>query len=103
LGDFDYYGVGLACAAGISAAEAARRLEAIPADDADVEAIMDDPWSDIDESLAIVGVTDVPGGCVISQPWGYMASAVTCQHLVVPLVLRPLLLPQLVDDQCYED
>jgi hypothetical protein len=74
LGDFDSDGLGLACAAGISAAEAVRRLEAAPADDADIEAIMEDPWSDFDDNLAIVGVTDVPGGCVVSQPWGYTPS-----------------------------
>ncbi|XVQ86172.1 ankyrin repeat domain-containing protein [Microbispora siamensis] len=71
LGDFDCDGMGLACVAGISAAEAVRRLEAVPADAADVEEIAEDPWSYMDESLVVVGVTDVPGGCVVSQPWGY--------------------------------
>ncbi|WP_308436619.1 hypothetical protein [Streptomyces roseolus] len=25
----------------------------------------------MDESLQIIGVTTVPGGCVVTQPWGY--------------------------------
>ncbi|MEV4456970.1 ankyrin repeat domain-containing protein [Microbispora sp. NPDC049633] len=71
LGEFEYDGMGLACVAGISAAEAVRRLAAVPADAAEVEEIAEDPWSYMDESLDIVGITDVPGGCVVSQPWGY--------------------------------
>ncbi|GIH97301.1 ankyrin repeat domain-containing protein [Planobispora siamensis] len=63
-------GFSVACVAGVTAAEAVRRLGAEPADDADIEAIMDDPWSDLDGNLRIVGITDVPGGCVIIQPWG---------------------------------
>ncbi|MER5323569.1 ankyrin repeat domain-containing protein [Streptosporangium roseum] len=74
LGRLDDDGYSLACTAGITAAEAVRRLEAVPADHADVEEIMEDPWSDFDDSLAVVGVTDVPGGCVVVQPWGYAAS-----------------------------
>lgn len=60
--------------AGLSAVEAARRLEAVPAEDVDIEDLMDDPWADEDESLAVVGVTDGPGGCVVVQPWGYSAA-----------------------------
>ncbi|MEV4058504.1 ankyrin repeat domain-containing protein [Nonomuraea dietziae] len=71
---FDDDGFSLACVADITAAEAARRLEAVPADDLDVEELMDDPWSDEDNGLSVVGVTDVPGGCVVVQPWGYVAS-----------------------------
>ncbi|MEU7746134.1 ankyrin repeat domain-containing protein [Nonomuraea sp. NPDC049158] len=74
LGDLYYFGLGMVCVAGITAGEAARRLEAVPADDADAEAIMEDPRSDYDDSLTVVGVTDVPGGCVVSQPWGYTPS-----------------------------
>ena len=75
LGDFDYDGLGLACVAGISAAEAVRRLEAVPVDGAEVEELFEDDIFEIfDESLQIVGVTDVPGGCVVSQPWGYAPS-----------------------------
>jgi hypothetical protein len=70
LGRFYTEGLGLACVAGIDAAGAARRLDATPADDVDVDAYLEDPPFD-DESLTIVGATDVPGGCVITQPWGY--------------------------------
>ncbi|WP_206184891.1 ankyrin repeat domain-containing protein [Thermoactinospora rubra] len=71
LGELYYPGMGLACVAGIGTAEAARRLEAT------VEAV--DPEEFLDEidpfdaaCMAFVGVTDVPGGCVVTQPWGYM-------------------------------
>jgi hypothetical protein len=71
LSEVFYHGTGLACVAGISAAEAARRLEAT------VEIV--DPGEFLDEidpfateSMAFVGVTDVPGGCVVTQPWGFM-------------------------------
>ncbi|AWS47812.1 ankyrin repeat domain-containing protein [Streptosporangium sp. 'caverna'] len=74
LGHIDGYGHSLACVADITAAEAVRRLEAVPADAADVEEIMDDPWTDFDAGLAVIGVMDVPGGCVVVQPWGYVAS-----------------------------
>ncbi|GHE46834.1 hypothetical protein GCM10017673_55870 [Streptosporangium violaceochromogenes] len=42
LGRFDDDGRSVACAAGVTVAEAVRRLEAVPADDADVEKIMED-------------------------------------------------------------
>ncbi|MDX3311273.1 ankyrin repeat domain-containing protein [Streptomyces sp. NPDC054884] len=72
LGTFHYDGLGLACVAGIDAAEAVRRLEAAPADGDLVEELLEDPLAfDMDESLHIVGVTSVPGGCVVTQPWGY--------------------------------
>ncbi|MFJ8187553.1 ankyrin repeat domain-containing protein [Streptomyces sp. NPDC096105] len=72
LGTFHYDGTGLACVAGIDAAEAVRRLEATPAAGDVVDLLLDDPYSyDMDESLRIVGVTTVPGGCVVTQPWGY--------------------------------
>ncbi|MEV4291867.1 ankyrin repeat domain-containing protein [Nonomuraea bangladeshensis] len=70
LGDLDYFGLGMACVADITAAEAARRLEAIPADVEDVVAIIEDLMSHLDDSQTVAGVTDVPGGCVVSQPWG---------------------------------
>ncbi|MBN6051867.1 ankyrin repeat domain-containing protein [Nonomuraea sp. RK-328] len=71
LGGVEYDGFSLACVAGISAAEAARRLEAT-VEVIDPEELLDeiDPFEE--ESLAFVGVTDVPGGCVVSQPWGYV-------------------------------
>ncbi len=28
-------------------------------------------WLDDVRDLLLIGVTDVPGGCVVSQPWGY--------------------------------
>jgi hypothetical protein len=66
-------GFSLACVRGISAAEAARRLNAEPADAEELEEIMENPWDD--EALRYIGLTDVPGGCVVSQEWGYTAFA----------------------------
>ncbi|MEU6055359.1 ankyrin repeat domain-containing protein [Streptomyces xanthochromogenes] len=72
LGGFYYDGTGLACVREIGTAEAIRRLEAIPALDNDIEELLEDPFAcDTDESLQIAGVTSVPGGCVVTQPWGY--------------------------------
>lgn len=74
LGDELYDdGYSLACVAGITAAEAARRLEA-PTVKAppEYEEYGDLGPDDYDDS--VVGATDVPGGCVIVQPWGYAAS-----------------------------
>lgn len=76
LGDYDYDlydGLGLACVADLSAAEATARLEAVPADDVDIDGLYEAWWNKPDAEL-IVGVTDVPGGCVIIQPWGYTPS-----------------------------
>ncbi|MFG1681174.1 ankyrin repeat domain-containing protein [Nonomuraea sp. NPDC049269] len=61
-------GTGLACVAGITAAEAARRLSATPVEESEIEEL---GYDDDDESILTVGITDVPGGCVVSQPWGY--------------------------------
>ncbi|MFB4289058.1 ankyrin repeat domain-containing protein [Nonomuraea sp. ATR24] len=69
----DEDGFSLACVRGITAAEAARRLAAEPADEAEVDEILEDPFHD--EALRLIGVTDVPGGCVVSQASGYMADA----------------------------
>ncbi|MER5256037.1 ankyrin repeat domain-containing protein [Streptomyces sp. NPDC002855] len=72
LGDLDVDGTGLACVAGIDVAEAARRLGAEPYEDPELETFVADPWSyDMDEFLPVIGATDVPGGCVLTQPWGY--------------------------------
>ncbi|EWM17915.1 ankyrin repeat domain-containing protein [Kutzneria sp. 744] len=68
--DLDYEGLGLACVAGIDAAEAVRRINATVVE----------PESTDD--LSIMWATDVPGGCVIAQPWGY---APTGSELTVPL------------------
>ncbi|GHH30641.1 DUF6461 domain-containing protein [Streptomyces lanatus] len=72
LGDIYYEGLGLACVAGIDAEEAIRRLEATPADAELMAGVLEDPYDyDMDETLRLVGVTTVPGGCVVTQPWGY--------------------------------
>ncbi|MDN3352209.1 ankyrin repeat domain-containing protein [Actinomadura sp. DC4] len=62
-------GLGLACVAGIGAAEAVRRLDATPFAVTEAGPCHEPPRPDDD--LKIVGATDVPGGCVITQPWGY--------------------------------
>jgi hypothetical protein len=49
------------------------RLEAAPADDVDIDALYEAWWNNPDADL-IIGITDVPGGCVITQPWGNTAS-----------------------------
>ncbi|MFI7145702.1 ankyrin repeat domain-containing protein [Nonomuraea sp. NPDC050022] len=72
LGDIEWDGFSLACVHGISAAEAIQRLAAVPADEEELEEIMEDPSEE--DALRFIGVTDVPGGCVVSQQWGYMAS-----------------------------
>ncbi|MGW8365669.1 hypothetical protein ACWGK1_34620, partial [Streptomyces wedmorensis] len=72
VGASPYEGAGLACVAGIDAAEAVRRLEAVPVPDEDADDVVADPYAyEMDEILPIVGVTSVPGGCVVTQPWGY--------------------------------
>ncbi|WP_171113782.1 MULTISPECIES: ankyrin repeat domain-containing protein [Streptomyces] len=72
LGNLYYDGTGLACVAGIDAEEAIRRLEVTPVDGEKADALLEDPYAfDMDESLQVVGVTTVPGGCVVTQPWGY--------------------------------
>ena len=83
-----FEGTGLLCVAGIDAAEATRRLRGTPMtedellvhydvevdEDAD-PADLDDPdswrWLEDIGDLLLVGVADVPGGCVVTQPWGY--------------------------------
>ncbi|MER7621786.1 ankyrin repeat domain-containing protein [Streptomyces sp. NPDC126503] len=72
LGTFHHEGTGLACVAGIDAEEAVRRLDGLPVDDDFIDELREDPYAyDLDETLWIVGVTSVPGGCVVTQPWGY--------------------------------
>ncbi|NUW37889.1 ankyrin repeat domain-containing protein [Nonomuraea sp. SMC257] len=74
LGGVEHDGFSVACVAGIDAAEAVRRLEAT-VEVIDPEEFLDeiDPFAE--ESMRFVGVTDVPGGCVVSQPWGYVPAA----------------------------
>ncbi|MET8982480.1 ankyrin repeat domain-containing protein [Streptomyces sp. NPDC004539] len=75
LGEFYHDGMSVACVAGIDADEAVRRLEAGEVDPETLDELLADPYDfDMDESLLIVGVTTVPGGCVVSQAWGYGAS-----------------------------
>ena len=72
LGDLHDEGLSLSCVAGVDAAEAVRRLDAAVAGDVSVEEMWDRSLDDA--ALLTVGVTDVPGGCVVSQPWAYGAS-----------------------------
>ncbi|MEU7855835.1 ankyrin repeat domain-containing protein [Nonomuraea sp. NPDC049141] len=73
LGDFYHGGLSLACVADVSAAEATARLEAAPADDVDID-VLYEAWWNIPDADSIVGITGVPGGCVITQPWGLTPS-----------------------------
>lgn len=63
LGDVVMEGLGLLCVAGIDVAEAVRRLGATATDPDD-------------DDLEVVGATDVPGGVVLAQPFGYRPSDV---------------------------
>ncbi|MFF0449286.1 ankyrin repeat domain-containing protein [Streptomyces sp. NPDC004609] len=75
LGNIHYEGTGLACVAGIDAEEATSRLAATPASDEEMEELLRDPYAcELDQGLRVVGVTTVPGGCVVTQPWGYAPS-----------------------------
>ncbi|MFI6154378.1 ankyrin repeat domain-containing protein [Kitasatospora sp. NPDC051170] len=73
LGKPSVDGTGLACVAGIDAAEAIRRLGAAPVEDEEfMDAFVEQPWAyPMSEGLRLAGVTTVPGGCVVTQPWGY--------------------------------
>ncbi|MCS7480413.1 hypothetical protein ACFFQW_16810 [Umezawaea endophytica] len=76
-------GFSIACVGGIDSDEAVRRLEAevVAAEEVpDLTDWWDEPFGD-DTEVAI-GFTDVPGGCVVVQPWGRAAS--------LPAVTRPL-------------
>ncbi|MER6674535.1 DUF6461 domain-containing protein [Streptomyces sp. NPDC000983] len=76
-------GLGLACVAGIDAEEAIRRLAAAPADPELMEELIEDFLDfDMDESLRYVGVTTVPGGCVVTQPWGYAPQRTVVMRLL---------------------
>ncbi|BAJ32748.1 MULTISPECIES: ankyrin repeat domain-containing protein [Kitasatospora] len=76
LGEFHGEGTGLACVSGIDAAEAVRRLGALPVGEEFLAEFLADPYEwDEEEALLIVGVTTVPGGCVVTQPWGHTPSA----------------------------
>ncbi|MET1076130.1 MAG: ankyrin repeat domain-containing protein [Umezawaea sp.] len=74
LGTPNVEGISLACVAGIDATEAARRLGAtrLGVSGSIADLVGGDPLAD--ENLLVMGVTDVPGGCVVSQPWAFGAS-----------------------------
>lgn len=89
LGGHGVGGFSLTCVADIDVTEAVRRLEAeILTDDGTLEQTV---WADplADRNLRIIAATDVPGGCVLFQPWGYGAT--------MPGVLNPLS----VNTTCY--
>jgi hypothetical protein len=87
LTGFHFDGTGLLCVADVDAAEAVRRLDGTPMseeellahydvevdEDFDPEEEDEDAWRWLDDvqDLRLVGVTDVPGGCVVAQPGGY--------------------------------
>ncbi|WP_329064991.1 ankyrin repeat domain-containing protein [Amycolatopsis sp. NBC_01480] len=79
LDDRYFEGASVMCVANVDAAEAIRRLQAEPVEDDGTDEmadILEDPWSyDFEEIGPIVGVSDVPGGCVVTQPWGPRASS----------------------------
>jgi Ankyrin repeats (3 copies) len=77
LKDFPHYdGYSMACVAGIDAAEAIRRLNAtvVPAADVPPTVPAGDWWPAPfgDDTELAVSVTDVPGGCILVQPWFYL-------------------------------
>jgi hypothetical protein len=71
VGDLDIEGLGIACVAGIDVAEAVRRLDAEVLGNSEelMSAWMDDPCDGA--TILTMWATDVPGGCVLAQPWGY--------------------------------
>lgn len=67
-------GFSLACVAGVDAETALRRLETVSVE-ATGEQVRDWWEHRFDEGAEHpIGVTTVPGGCVLVQPWGYSAS-----------------------------
>jgi hypothetical protein len=86
LSGFHFEGTGMLCVAGIDAAEAVRRLgatamsmpELLAHHDVEVDEEFPDPDYDDWEWLLdvrdpeLVGFSDVPGGCVLTQPWSYL-------------------------------
>jgi ankyrin repeat protein len=70
----EYDGMSICCVSAVDAAEALRRLDAsvIELDEAEVARLAED--GDSDAAELVLGITDVPGGCVVAQPWAYGAS-----------------------------
>ncbi|MEV6523290.1 ankyrin repeat domain-containing protein [Longispora sp. NPDC051575] len=80
IGDLHSEGDSLACVAGVDAAEAARRLGGTPVEPAEMDTLWEAwsvaDWNDIeDEVIRYVGITDVPGGCVVLQQQGYLVDS----------------------------
>ncbi|QNP74598.1 ankyrin repeat domain-containing protein [Streptomyces roseirectus] len=85
LGKFCSDGMSVACVTGVDADEAVRRLDASDADAEVLEDVREAPDDfELDEVLPFVGVTSVPGGCVLVQPWGYAASTPVVLKLLTP-------------------
>lgn len=76
LRDLPQYGHSIACVAGITAAEASRRMNAVVVTEAELAELLDDPirYGEDVRYANVLGATDVPGGCVITQPWSFLAS-----------------------------
>ncbi|NJP80858.1 ankyrin repeat domain-containing protein [Streptomyces sp. AA8] len=74
-------GLGLACVAGIDAEEAIRRLDATPLQGSRLHALQENHLAGctIDRDMRIVGVTTVPGGCIVTQPWGFTPDSTELQ------------------------
>jgi hypothetical protein len=68
IGRFNDDGDSLCCACGVTAAEAIRRLDGTVIEYTEQE----DP--DCYDDNLVVGITDVPGGCVVGQRYGFAAS-----------------------------
>ena len=94
LDGFYYDGTGLLCVAGVDAVEAVRRLggsvmtedELLAHYDVEVDEDLDpadeEAWRWLEDigDLLLVGITDVPGGCVVTQPWGYQPQTPVVGH-----------------------
>ncbi|MFG1611057.1 hypothetical protein [Actinoplanes sp. NPDC049265] len=74
LAGCDPYASSFGCIAGIDAAEAQRRLGATLLEGVDTGLLLRDPY-EFDELETIVGVTEVPGGCVVAQWGSYLAAS----------------------------
>ena len=72
LADIDLYGFSITCVPGLDVAEVVRRMGARPAS-TEVVDLASEPWESVhrDDSAVMrtVGVTAVPGGSVVCQPW----------------------------------
>ncbi|MEV6851876.1 hypothetical protein [Actinoplanes sp. NPDC051411] len=78
VGDPEVEGMSIACVAHVDSAEAAGRMRALPVDIPNFAEWALDPWSEgmtDDEVAHTVGVTDVPGGCVVTQWAGFTAAS----------------------------